>query len=514
MADGAIVEMEFSTGVWTENTDILLSEGLYWDRGIDAVDPTVGVATPGALHFVLDNKASNSGAKDGYYSPGHANVRSGFGFGMSARLKITSGATSWYHFFGTLKTIDVEAGTTGQGRVFCTVVDYMDKLSETKDLRLVLRENYTVDQALTDVVGQVNTAPQNTDYDTGSDNLLFLFDDLGSNIHAMTVCSDLMATERGFLSVRGNATDGETLRMESRKARAVATSDETFVEGELIYDDGIVVPSMLERVVNIADAAAFPRSIATSVAVVQLEEEVLISAGQSVDMWVDYRDPSNSAEYVGADAVVTPLVATTDFTANDTAGGGGVDITTDFSGTVSAFASRCKITITNNGAIAGYVRGPGSTDGLQVRGNAILRYAAVEKHAENAASIALYDQRPLPNVVDMPYQGDVNVAQSAADFIANVRGGIVNVPTVVRPNTAVPSIMERSVDRDIGDRITVSETRTAVSAVDVHIMSVHGRMLPNRLIEIEWGVAPADMTDVLILDSAVSGILDSNRLSY
>ncbi len=506
------IEAELSPGIWTDiSTDVLLREGVFWEREISGDGPTDVLAGPGSMRFALNNKSSNSGGLAGYYTPGHANVRAGFGLGTRVRLRLVEGAASWYHFLGELKTILPTPGSTGEAPSFCEAVNWFNQFAETRDLRLVLRENYRSDQGISDLVGQVAVAPANQILDVGLDVYAFMFDDVGPNTPAPAIAQDICQSERGYLYVRGDQTDGETLRFENRLARAVASVKETFLEGELV---GITVPSDQSRMVNIVDVAAFPRSVGTTnVVLVSLDSEVTVHAGETEKIFVDLRDPDNQAEFVGGKNMVAP-VSPTDWTANDTSGGGGADVSSDFAVVLTPWGSRALIAITNNGTATGHLRGPAGADGMQARGLMLARYAPVVRHGENTTSISAHGERPMGRVIDMPYQGDVRVAQDSADFVANLWGGVVNIPTFVSPVTSRPGVLERCISVDIGDKIVASESMTAVAGAELFIHGVAGEILANRSTGLTYRVAPADTTAVLILDDAVAGKLDANALGF
>jgi len=511
----AVMEMELSTGIWTDvSSDVLQRVGVHWERGIPGDGPVDVVAQPGVMTFAFNNAASNSGGIRGWYSPSGPNVRTGFGFGTRVRLKIQSGSTFWYHFLGTLKMILPTPGTTGTAEAHCTAVSWFDQLSETRDLRLALQESYRSDQGVSDVIGKVATTPANQSIDVGQDTYAFIFDDIGTNLSAIGVLQDICQSERGYLYERGDATDGETLRFENRLARATAMVQATFAEGELLYEGGINVPSDLSRLVNVVDVAAFPRSVGTSnVVLVSLDGEVEVRAGETQVFGADYKDPAQLAAFVGGKSLVVP-VATTDYTANAVSGGGGADVTSDFAVTISPLGSRVIISATNNGAATGYLRGPGSADGMQVRGLMLARFSPVERHAENATSIAAYGLRPMGSVIEMPYQGNVQTAQDSADFVANLWGGVTNIPLQISPVTAIPNVLEKCVPLDVGDKIVTSETMTGVAATEVFIHSVSGDIRPDATIQLSYGLAPADTTAVLIWDDPVAGVWDTARWGF
>lgn len=127
------VEMEFSTGVWTDViADVQASTGLTVEYGIRGNDPKDRVASTGFMDFYLQNHAGNSASTQGYYSPNHGSVRSGFTYGTGTRLKLTYGGTSYYKFCGKLADIEPEPGQYLRQLTRCQAVDWIDEAAATK----------------------------------------------------------------------------------------------------------------------------------------------------------------------------------------------------------------------------------------------------------------------------------------------------------------------------------------------------------------------------------------------
>ena len=81
------VEAELATDVWTDITpDTNGVSGLRIAYGINGNRPLDMVAGTGECSFVMQNHAGNSGAQQGYYSPLHASVRSGWTPGVALRV--------------------------------------------------------------------------------------------------------------------------------------------------------------------------------------------------------------------------------------------------------------------------------------------------------------------------------------------------------------------------------------------------------------------------------------------
>jgi len=525
--------------VWTDITDDVLDRaGLRVTRGIPGSGPTDRVAKPGRMTFAMNNGAGNSANLAGYYSPGHANLRSGWGHGTYVRLKITSGVggsgafgsfgpfgsgpfggdppTARYVFYGRLIIVEPTPGVYGSAQTNCTAADWMQDAQDFTDLQLVLSEGERSDELIASVVALMPNAPLATAYDTGSEAYSFAWDDIASRVSATTAIAKLTRSEGGWCYVKGDTVGGEQLTLENRTRRQSGSALITVTAADMRAPGGIEVPSAVNRVFNDVTYRVFPRRLDTANSVlVKFDAEIEVAAGATVTVWADYRDvAANEAEFVGGKTMVTPAI-NTDFTINDASGGGGTAITStpgDFTLTVTYFGSVAKIVILNSTGSTFYFRGPGSEDGAQLRGLGLYRYSPIAVRVTDASSIATFGRRAI-GPVDLNYQTTrANASTQAALAIQNY-SGLGNVPTKVRLNTAVGSLLQEVLKRDIGDRVTVSEAQTAVDATDCFINNIEYE-LGGGVVWISWGLAPADPTGAFLLDDATFGVLDTGALGF
>lgn len=503
-------------GVWTDVTEDLAPDPLRWSRGIFDQGPLARLAAPGNFTFALDNSTQNSAGLAGYYSPGHVNARAGFRYGIGVRLWLSDGINSRYVWRGTLHAIAPEPGSVGPLRTSCMADDWMALFESTDAVDLVLRELVRPDQLLQDLIDRVEIAPALTDIDVGQDEYPFAFDDLGGDTPKCTpVAQDILQSEGGYLYVRGDAVEGETLRFENRFARALASTVATFGPDDLAPEgeDPLQVPSSVDHIANDVEVAVIPRRSdpsATS-ALVRLDGPVSVAPGETVTMFVDYRDPNNDAQYVGGKNMQPPA-ANTDYTANALEDGTGSDLTVSVAVTASYFGARCKVALTNSGTVQAYVRGPAGVAGLQLRGRGLYRYSPLASRAQNAGSIAMVGARQLPTPMVMPYQDDHRIGQDIATFIANLWGDLEKIPTRVRILTEFGGeLLAHGINRDIGDRIAITEAQTAVDEATVFINGIEQELEPSGVLRTWWTLAPADTTDLFIFDN---GRFDESAFGY
>src|SRR3989304_4711198 len=112
--------------------DLRLNPNAVFAYGIGGNSPTGRMASTGSFTFGMDNSEGNSAGLVGYYSPGHANVRSGFELGIKVRLSLTRAGTTYYKFVGRLVGITPVPGAKGPRITLCSAVDWMDEAARYK----------------------------------------------------------------------------------------------------------------------------------------------------------------------------------------------------------------------------------------------------------------------------------------------------------------------------------------------------------------------------------------------
>lgn len=504
------------TTTWTDVVaDVLMRIPVRVSRGIFGSSPTDLVARPGTMVFGLNNHASNSGSLAGYYSPGHANVRSGFKHGIKVRLKIDAGGgVTRYVFNGRITSIIPSPGSTGSGETLCIATDWLGEIASLSGFDLALAEDQTSDQLVVDVVDLVASPPAITDYDTGLDTLPFAFDDLAGETSAISVIQAICQSGLDRLYLRGDTTHGETLTFENRHARLLASSAATLTESDFRYgSDSFLVPNAIERVFNDIEVEVVPREVDTGASTVLVSFDSSIEVGPSLTetRWADYTDPNNEAEFVGGKNIVTP-VASTDYTAWANDDGSGVNFTSSVTIVATSYGSRVRLDITNSETEdTVYVKGPGTdppAPGMQVRGDGLYRYAPILIRESDAQSIDTYSRRQLSSPIRMRYQDDQNIGRGIAQQILGMYKDVDTVPTRVALNTGDVAILQSYLPRDIGDIVTISETQTGVSSKECVIHAVEYE-IRDGVVLIWWTLAEHDSTSYFVLDDATLGKLDT-----
>lgn len=526
----------FDTGTpWTDvHEHVLIEDGLRWSKGIFDFGPLACVARPGVLTFSLDNEPP--GLPLGYYTPGNPNCRPNFRHGTPVRIRLSDNiSTVRYDWRGILRSITSEPGSYGGRRTICVAVDWMAKLAEADASGLELLRDVTADEALAPIVAVVDQPPALTDYDVGIYNFPFVFDDLGGdNPKALSVAQRVVQSEGGYLYVRGDTTEGETLRLENGLARAVRSSVAEFDGGDFLFaEDGIVVPSTLERIFNFVETVTYPRSVDAdnNTVLVQFDSPIEVPDGQTITVFADYRDPAQRAEFVGGADMQQPWsgfgspggspLEPTDYSANTMQDGSGADVTSDVGIVGRYFGSRAAFDITNLSGGVAYVRGPllgtspeTSAEGLRARGRGLYRYAPVITQGENTTSIAEYGVQEVGEPIDLIYQNQRTVGQDRADLVAFLYGGLINVPARIRLLTEREDLEYYGITLDVGDKITVSEEVTVPDMADVYIQGVEKEFTIDGYLLSWYTLAPADTSAALVFDDPEFGKFDERVFAF
>ena len=127
------VELELN-GVgngWTDvSADLMLNPPPSVDYGIPGAGPLDLTAETGRFSFALNNGQGNSANLLGYYSPEHANVRSGFALGIGVRCRTYANSVLRTKFVGKLDFIDPMFGQYRERKTLCMAVDWLDEAAK------------------------------------------------------------------------------------------------------------------------------------------------------------------------------------------------------------------------------------------------------------------------------------------------------------------------------------------------------------------------------------------------
>jgi len=495
--DSAIVEF-YLDGAWVDVTadvgyDITVRYGT-WGGG-----PLDRIAQTGHARFWMNNSENNSAGLIGYYSPGHANCRSGFTRGIRARIHVWYLGVQYTVFTGKIFEIRPLPGSKRERRTEITVLDWMDELASFT-ARLAAQSDKRADELLTTLVNAMpaNAQPVATSFDTGIDTFALSFDDLGDGANGLAIAAGVILSELGWLYVSGEGTLVFENRQSVQSATNVGDFDETMIQ--------LAVPGSLARVYNHVRATIYPRETGSSTVVLWSRSPdvvPVVPAGTTRTFYGSYRDPNDEASPVGGTSMVTP-VSSTDYVANTQADGGGSDITGDQTVTATYYGSSFALAIANANVADAYFTT------LQVRGKPIFNLAPITVESESAQD---YGRRTLE--IDMPYQDDENVAVAVANYVRAqheaLEGQVEEIMFEARRSHAH---MMTALLAEPGDTITVTESVTGISSAPARIGGKELAMFGNKALFCRFSTTPAFVTDAFILDDPVYGELDDDKLGY
>jgi hypothetical protein len=508
-ADLDLLQVEyFHDGAWIDVTDDLVTDPLRWTYGIDGNGPTDCVAAPGKCTFALDNSASNSVGLLGFYSPLHANCRTGWTFGVPIRIvcrygedEVVEGAIRYFpllwltnhsstttsssnvvRFLGKAHEINPTPGAHMERLVRVIAYDGMYDLLEAKARQLTLQAEKTETELIEAVLDSlpVSAQPDGRDFDTGLDTLPIAFDNLGNGARALALIADVAKSSGAMYAQIGNGTH----IFRNRQARGIADSQLT-LDGDFVE---LEAPSSVSRCFNLFEVTIHPKAITDTATDVlyslPANASINIGGGQTHEVWLDYTDPNDRQTNVGGLDVITTLVGGTHYTANTLEDGTGDDMTAFITCVVTPFASRAKYAITNNAGAPVYVTA------LSIVGRAVRDLGP---QTYEASSVQPYGEHPL--AVDMPYQSNPQVAISAATFWEAQYRSLSNQVDGVRFCANDTVLLPMAISLDIGDVITIAEDVTGVDEVRCVIHKVECEYTPDRVFWVRYGLAPTSPFD-------------------
>ena len=486
------VEMYLSAA-WTDVTrDVVKAEPVHATRGIQGSGVKDLVALPGMFSFVLDNSQANSGAKLGYYSPGHANCRAGFGKGTRVRLKLVHSGASYYWWHGRIRTIEPMAGQFRERMTFVQAADYMQILSDFQLDKLAIQEDKRFDQLIDTAVDAVSTAPMATSYavDPSTSEIAFHLEQ-DERTYIMTVLQKICQSTGGMLFVKGDATGGETLTYESRHTRALralaGTLNNTMSDMKLRWEER-------EQYTKVRVLVYPVRTDDSNVVLASLAQEVEIGPLKSYKFNLRVRDPNGSARISGK-TLVSPLVADTDYKVSSVSGGGNDKNGSVTVGTPSG-SNVISVTITNPDLDASvYV------NHLQVRGLGIYPYDSQDQFAGSGDRHFTYE---------MPYQASLTFAKAYATYLQGATSNDLPIISDVWFYADFSDVLMGYLhgDVEIGSRVLLQEAATGldmeffVNFIDLEIVNNGSQA------KVGWTLAPAETAQYFILDDTTYGVLD------
>lgn len=485
---------------WTDvSGDIEASDGFTAKFGIAGNGPRDRVPDVGVCSFSLNNGVSNSGGKDGYYSPNHANCRTGFTFGVLLRVMFTYSGMQYQRWTGKIRTIDPDPGIYGRKWTKVQAEDLVSDLLAADVRNVTVQTSANEASLLQSLIFAlpVTARPLALKIDAGLDTSPYAFDDLDGGASALAVAGAIVRSSIGYLHIDGRG----VLRYENRQQRQLASSAITF-DNSMV---GFVGPSSLENVYNHVRAAYTPRAIdasATTVLYSNRGNSIPVDPGSTITIWADYYDPNNPDSSIGGTSFAS-LTASTDYLANAAADGSGADKTAQVAITGSPFSTTAKFVITNNDAAQVFITK------LQLRGKGLYKYSPIVVESQSTKQ---YGDRAID--LDMPYQSDYNTALGLAQYVRAQFESLTNqTQQLIFIASDTAALMLAALTFSIGTRITVSEGMTGTALADVFIQGFEYEVTIGPWIICRLSLSSATyFSTVWVMDDAAKSLADSTTV--
>jgi hypothetical protein len=480
----------FGGSSWVSVADVRTVEPPVLEYGIRGSAPDDRIADAGALTFALNNGAWNAAGTLGWYSPLQAIRRGGFDFNIPVRLVLTYAGTPYYKFYGRLGNISVVPGAHEERLVRCTALDLIDDYARLPVPALDAQFNQRGDQLVQAVLDALpaDLQPPLRAIETGLDTHPIAFD----NLHEETITvrealNEICLSDLGKLYMVGTTAEPGGLLVYRNRHYAALNPTVAFAFDNDMARGGLMVPGSRDDLISTLQVFTHPTRVDTGASTVLYALETtatLVQPGEVNDtLFGPYRDPANPGDRVGGTHMVPP-VAVTDYTMNSAQDGTGLDVTANFTVAASFTGSGVRFTITNNGAVAGYVTK------LQCRGDGIYRFTAVVEKVVDAA----YGERLLQ--LDMPFQSNVNVGADMATYLAmQLSQPLARVTSVTFLANLTPAMMTAALQCEPGSRIAITEDVTGLDAQEFVINGVRLEFQPasTMLLWCTWYLEPADV---------------------
>ena len=274
--DSIVYKWYNGLGTWIDiTTDV--QAGVRGSCGILSTDINSRTGGIGTLNLTLDNSELNSAGLLGYYTPRHPNcIGINWGkpyyypikiiFTYQGRQKVLR-----YTFEPGPNGISVTPGQYGSRKVTASFRNWMGFAQERKLNLLPSYSEKRADEAIELILAELDAdeQPQAKSINTGNSTFEAVFDDTNSGTTVMGELSKLALSELGYIYVRADRNEGETLVFENRNLRyqtgglILTTSSSLDDGGALMLETGDYL--LLEDGDNLLLDAAFSTVSAVSV---------------------------------------------------------------------------------------------------------------------------------------------------------------------------------------------------------------------------------------------------------
>lgn len=406
----------------------------------------------GTLTFTLDNY---DGRYDGWNqnSPLYPNVTYGLDVSLKVRdLSTTDPSAVYPIFYGVISDIT----PTGYGKNAKVTFRAKDGWQYLRDYtaRVAVSTDITPDAAIDDILDYIGWPSRwGRSLATNADNIKYFW--ANGNKQAASVIKEITDSFVGYFYI------DNTGQAVYKPRSDIAASAFDYSQDEILKDIGLPQPYEIRR--NTTRIKSYPRTIAESTKIWQLLGDtpaVQPGTNNPEIIWANY---TYNDIPVPAQNVVTP-VASSDYTMNSQADGGGTNVTSDFDVALQDLGDTAKLTITNNGASVGYITK------LEVNGDAI--------YLQNNADIiypATDVTQPREFFLDLPWQQNVNVAKDFGDLIGPFMDQLNPFPII-----QVEARPEDQFTPDLFDIVSVSIPKLGITGDSFRVGGIEHKSLDEK----------------------------------
>lgn len=435
------VEARFDGVNWVEFTDVVIDPVVY-RFGIFGNSILDRAGEPGDLRITVRNGAKNSAGLEGYYSPGHANCRAGFGIGLALRVRLTLDGDTKYvgPYYIHKGGIVPETGQLSTKLVRVTAKSWLQYAANHRLLSPGFTENIDYADAAAQILADDQLVqPASVLYYDGESTFRTFGDMVRRETTAFAELSKLVLSELGAFYERsdGLVIEGRMTRNDVQstptllpalysESAQLTDEDEDILTDEdgtiLVVDEGLSLTFDNSQIdsgcehgknyYNRVELVAYPRIIDAAATTVlwQLNSRIELAAGEEAYIRGVYRDPTGLYKNVAGIDMVTP-VSGTHYTMNTLRDGTGSNITVDLTATAVFSTSDVNYHVKNNGAVTGWVM-------LNAVGRGVYTPDPVSYVSQDDDLVEVDDLVILQ--VDMKYQDDPMVAATFAPIWLNL----------------------------------------------------------------------------------------------
>jgi len=506
------VELSGQGNGWTDITrDVRRDSGINGFRGFRGDNPVNRVAITGLLTFALINSPANSGGLDGYYSPGHTNLRSGFSIRIGARASLVTEADGWVSsgwveddwtedvettvivlWTGEITDIEPTSGKNLANRVAnIECRDYIDTLARHRLSGVNVAEGISETDAWLAVVDEMPIQPRSISAPTGPDTYDFAFDQTKSE--STVPLQELQKIGLSSLSLTFVKADGaltyeprNLIRTDPLNPLAPAA---VITESDIRNRQPIRVEDNEREIINRVQGVVRPRDVdAVATILFQTTSRLPFLPGGPHVVVGQFTDASERSERIGGISPITPVSGVgNDFDFNEEEDGSGSDLTSSVTLSASFDGNSVTFTITNNSVNRVWGR-------LEARGTGVKSHEPVTIQASDDVAITSDGENPL--TFDMAYQSDIGVAQEIVSWVLHVQSQALKRVRVVPMLLSYDDIPRVGViaNREISDVVSLSESMTAFDGTERFFLDgigfrSRGR---DRFVWMDWYLAVAN----------------------